>query len=105
MLIPIALGAVALFALSQMGKKKGPAQAQTVTGPSGTPWAFALVRSGTDPVTKKHTNVFDLYLLPNGTPVAEYAQTDDGTITFLSSPLQATDPILVKAKSDFRMKG
>ena len=104
MLIPIALGAIALYAVSQMGKKKGPAQAQTVTGPSGTPWAFSLVRSGVDPVTKKQTSVFDLYLLPNGTPVAEYAQTSDG-IQFLSSPLQANDPILVKAKSDFQMRG
>jgi hypothetical protein len=106
MIAPLVLGAVALYALSQMGSKKtAPAQANTVTGPSGTPWAFALVRSGIDPVTKLKTDIFDLYLLPNGTPVAEYAQTPDGKITFLSSPMQANDPILVKAKSDFQMKG
>lgn len=104
MLIPIALGAVALYALSQMSKKKAAPQAQTVTGPSGTPWAFAQVRSGIDPVTKKQTNVFDLYLLPNGTPVVEYAQTPDGRNTFLSSPLQPNDPILAKAMSDFQIK-
>lgn len=104
MLVPIALGAVALFALSQLGKKKAAPVANTITGPSGTPWAFAKVREGVDPSTKRQVQVFDLFLLPNGTPVVEYAQ-DVGTLknTFLSSPLQANDPILLKALSDFQI--
>ncbi len=94
MLIPIALG-LGLIYLATRPKKTG--QATTMTGRSGTPWAVAPNRSSGNVV------VWDVFLLPNGTPVMEYAETGSNTKTrqFLSSPLQSTDPILVKAKADF----
>lgn len=96
MFVPLLLAGGALLYLAT--RKKAPTgQAITVTGKSGTPWAVAPNRSSGNVV------VWDVFLLPNGTPVMEYAQTGSSTTTrqFLSSPLQATDPILVKAKADF----
>ena len=94
MLIPLALGLGLLYLVTRP-KKTG--QAITITGKSGTAWAVAPNRSSGAVV------VWDVFLLPNGTPVMEYAQTGSNTSTrqFLSSPLQASDPILIKAKADF----
>lgn len=96
MLIPIALG-LGAFLLYEHSKKKAAAsgQAQTMTGKSGTPYAVAQNARST-----ATTRVYDVFLLPNGTPVLEYAVTGNAR-QFLSSPLQANDPILVRAKADF----
>lgn len=95
MLLPLALLGAGLYWLAT--RKKTTGQAITVTGKSGTPWAVAPNRSSGNVV------VWDVFLLPNGTPVMEYAQTGSNTATrqFLSSPMQANNPILIKAKSDF----
>lgn len=102
MLIPIVLGGAAL--LYFVSKKKPPAaQAQTVTGRSGTPWAVAPTRSGTDPVTKKFTTIWTVYLLPAGTPIMDYSQVGDdkNSRQFVMSNRPATDSILMNAKADF----
>lgn len=95
MIVPLVLGGVALLYLAT--RKKTTGQAITVTGKSGTAWAVAPNRSGGG------VTVWDVFLLPNGTPVMEYSQTGSNTASrqFLSSPMPATDPILIKAKADF----
>lgn len=103
MLLPlIALGAGVLY-MATRPKKTG--QAITVTGPSGTPYATAVVNSGIDPVTKLQSNVVDVYLLPNGTPVLRYEQVAaTNARTFIMSNMAATDPILIRAKADFGLQ-
>jgi hypothetical protein len=97
MFIPLVLGGLALL---YVATKKKPGQATTMTGKSGTPYAVALSREGTTGGVK--TSVYGVYLLPNGTPIMEYAVSSNSpTRTFLSSPMKPTDPILVQAKSDF----
>ncbi len=102
MVIPLILGGLALLYFAQ--KKKPAAQASTITGKTGVPYAVALNRQGTaGGVT---TSVYDVFLLPNGTPIMEYAVTQAGSnppskAQFLSSPMAATNPILITAKADF----
>ncbi len=100
MLIPIALALGAGFLLYEHSKKTAAAkgQASTVTGVSGTPYAVAQNARST-----AQTQIIDIFLLPNGTPIMEFAVTGgaSGTKQFLSSPLQANDPILKRAKQDF----
>lgn len=101
MLIPLILGGVAIYALATSKKPaQQSGQATTFSGASGTPWAVAPTRSGGGVV------VYGVYLLPNGTPVMEYSQTngDPGTNAFLSSPFPGNDPTLIKAMSDFGVK-
>jgi hypothetical protein len=99
MLIPIALG-LAAYALYEMHKKKvASGQASTVTGVSGTPYAVANAARSTSAV-----QIVDVFLLPNGTPIMEFAVTPpgvNGKKQFLSSPMQATNPILKRARQDF----
>lgn len=98
MIIPLILGGAALLYFAT--KPKTAAQASTLTGKSGTPYAVALTREGTANGVK--TSVYGVYLIPNGTPIMEYSVSSGSpTRTFLSSPMQPNDPILVRAKSDF----
>lgn len=100
MLLPLIAAGVAAVYFATRPKKAE--QAVTLTGKSGTAWAVATTRSGKDPMTGKMTTVKGVFLLPNGTPVMEYAATGGNEPrVFLSSPLQANDPILIKAKADF----
>lgn len=98
MIIPLlGLAALALYALHK--KKVASGQASTVTGISGTPYAVAVAPRSTSAV-----QIVDIFLLPNGTPIMEFAVTPPGVggkKQFLSSPMAATDPILKRARQDF----
>lgn len=95
MLIPLALAAGVLYLVATY--KKAPANnAVTTTGASGTPYAIAPNSRST-----AATQIIDVYLLPNGTPIMEFAvDTASKQKTFLSSPMAATDPILKRARQD-----
>ena len=95
MLIPLALIAAGLYLVAT--HKKAPANnAVTTTGKSGTPYAIAPNARSTPA-----TQIVDVYLLPNGTPIMEFAvDTKTQTKTFLSSPMQANNPILQRARAD-----
>lgn len=93
MIVPLVLGALGLYYLAT---RKKPGQAVTTTGKSGTPYAIA-----TNARSTPGTQIVDVYLLPNGTPVMEFAvDTKTGVKTFLSSPMQASNPILQRARAD-----
>ena len=94
MLIPLVLAAGAIYLIAT--HKKPAPQAQTVTGVSGTPYAIAENARSTPAV-----QIVDVYLLPNGTPIMEFAVTRaTGVKQFLSSSMAATDPILKRARQD-----
>lgn len=93
MFIPLVLGALGLYYLATRKKSNN---AVTTTGKSGTPYAIAPNARSTST-----TQIIDVYLLPNGTPVMEFAvDVKSGKKTFLSSPMQANNPILQRARAD-----
>lgn len=95
MLIPLAIAAVGLYLVTRKKTATTP-QATTVTGVSGTPYAIAESTRSTPA-----TQIVDVYLLPNGTPIMEFAVTRaTGVKQFLSSAMAATDPILKRARQD-----
>lgn len=94
MIVPLVLGGVALVYLATRPKQN---QATTFTGVSGTPYAIAKNARSTAQI-----QIMDVFLLPNGTPIMEFSVTGgvNGAKQFLSSPMQANDPILKRARQD-----
>lgn len=96
-LLAVPLAYVAYSSLSKASPKTGPSFTQT--GKSGTVWRVVRVSQFQRPEGLQ--TIHDIFSGPNR--VLRYSQqgSDVGSRKFVVTPLAKTDPLLIKAASDF----